>query len=1192
MPIQSLDIKLLTAERLLDTSDGGGRITGNVVENGRSNNLFSDISELDRTYGRVSLRKCFIGIHTDDVDSYYGAHIIFAQPPSDSKISVALFTTKSWTDQREAAKDRIETYLARSVKWPGQLLERQLAGQRAIALLLKPADPLPKIGQSLVLIQNEGKPNEVEQYVRVTRVSTNSREFNVSDGGSVTRFQGVVATCEISDPLRTDFEGPAPSLRDDNVQKAVVRDTVVANAAVYYGIAPTQSDATLGATQLSVSSIFTQLVPSAQTEIAVVDQIAGGLVSTMIPSGRAQISNVAYFYIGNDNFLYLVSGILPGSLKISFAGYEFSDREGKMMIGETVVGTIDYGRGSIAWKNCPVATWGYAYIYFYIAAEVQQQVETAAIAITAENRGFNYTITLSPIPQSKSIKVSYLSQGNWIDLVDGGRGILRGSDVAFGAGKLDTVTGSLVITLGALPDVGSSIIFSWASPSVYFNRTNSLTRQLQWTFKTKQPGIIPGTLKFTWSNTQSLVSATDNGHGQLSGRARGSVKYALGEIVVIPDTLPPGGAEVQVEYDYGPPEEMYFEHPIRGADGQITLKLKHTDIRASTVEVEFNLLIENYEAISTDPAEMVVRIDPIKIFQDTGDGKFNGSITGSIDYTAGTLTFKPDTTVSIPFARYAVKAIGRDREGKTVYRNTFSHFEYKPAGAFMPFDESGWVKVRYRPVDSPTSATETFKVNALELDLTEQYGEQIVPGSLSMIFGGKGYVDRLGQIVCDYAWNNNVGVQGGTINYDTGAVSITNWNPGHPNNPFVFESLLTRLNAQPVDEVNFKVTAPVRPGSIQVRAVGVDGKLVSATSAANGLFDSAGIAGEVDYQTGVVRLRFGQWVPATSVSDQPWFVSEAVKEGRYFKPMPVLADTLRYNSVSFSYLPLSSDVLGLDPVRLPSDGRVPIFRPGDVAVVHHTARTPVAVTAAGGTVQLGRPRVSSVRCYDSTGKDLPTDYYTTDLDAGTVTIKSNWGSAGMTLPLQIEHRIEDMALITDAQINGSLSLSRPLSHFFPKGETLVSSALIVGDLQARVHTMFSQQTWTNEWSDSRIGANTISQYNQSVYPPVVTNRGSIEERWALIFFNTTDFRVIGESVGQIATGSTALDLAPLNPETQSPYFTLKAAGWGNGWSAGNVYRFNTAGANYPLWIARTVLQGPASLNSDQFQLQIRGDIDR
>lgn len=218
--------------------------------------------------------------------------------------------------------------------------------------------------------------------------------------------------------------------------------------------------------------------------------------------------------------------------------------------------------------------------------------------------------------------------------------------------------------------------------------------------------------------------------------------------------------------------------------------------------------------------------------------------------------------------------------------------------------------------------------------------------------------------------------------------------------------------------------------------------------------------------------------------------------------------------------------------------------------------------------------------------------YNTDLDAGTVTLKSNYTLGALTLPLRAEHRIEDMAVVTDVQINGQLALNRPLTHTFPANSSMVSSALIFGDLQARAFSKFSQESWTNVWSDSIIGNPTTAQYNDTLYPIVTTNRGALEEKWALIFTSNTAFRVVGKSVGQIATGDINTNLAPVNPATGVPYFTLQALGWGSGWAAGNVLRFNTAAANYPVWLARTVLQGPATALKDSFQLQVRGDIDR
>ena len=218
---------------------------------------------------------------------------------------------------------------------------------------------------------------------------------------------------------------------------------------------------------------------------------------------------------------------------------------------------------------------------------------------------------------------------------------------------------------------------------------------------------------------------------------------------------------------------------------------------------------------------------------------------------------------------------------------------------------------------------------------------------------------------------------------------------------------------------------------------------------------------------------------------------------------------------------------------------------------------------------------------------MPTANYTTDLDAGTVTLDD---VSGLATPLLLKDRIEDMALVNDVQINGTLSLTRALSHDFPAG-SLVSSALIMGDLFARVTDVYEQSTWTGAWSDDLIGDAPLASYNNTVYPITVTNHGATQERWAIIFTSSTAFRVVGEFSGQIALGDVNTDCTPLNPATGEPYFIISTAGWGSGWSTGNVLRFNTIAANKPIWIARTILQSEAASGSDHFCIEVRGDVD-
>ncbi|RQM60690.1 hypothetical protein, partial [Aeromonas enteropelogenes] len=102
----------------------------------------------------------------------------------------------------------------------------------------------------------------------------------------------------------------------------------------------------------------------------------------------------------------------------------------------------------------------------------------------------------------------------------------------------------------------------------------------------------------------------------------------------------------------------------------------------------------------------------------------------------------------------------------------------------------------------------------------------------------------------------------------------------------------------------------------------------------------------------------------------------------------------------------------------------------------------------------------------------------------------------------------------------------------------------------------------------------------------------LEERWAIIFQSSTSFVLVGEHVGQIALGDVNTDFAPINPNNGQPYFRLDKRGWGAGWANGNVLRFNTKAANYPIWAIRTVLQSVAASESDRFELQLRGNVNR
>jgi hypothetical protein len=501
----------------------------------------------------------------------------------------------------------------------------------------------------------------------------------------------------------------------------------------------------------------------------------------------------------------------------------------------------------------------------------------------------------------------------------------------------------------------------------------------------------------------------------------------------------------------------------------------------------------------------------------------------------------------------------------------------------------GDIKVAYRKTADYTAAQEVMTLDQIQLDLTPGYAEDIVQGSVRFTLGGRTYIDRQGQLYYGIDPTTGAGTFAGTIDYSTGIATLSAW-ATNASNSSALQSLLTTQNFTPVDKAVFRVpVAPVKVGVFSVRAVPVDGGgEITGTADNTGAIKTADMDGYIEYETGVATILFGAWITAAGNEGEWWYDPAGVRaDGKIFKPRHVYADTILFNAVSYTYLPLSSAILGLDPVRLPADGRVPIYAPGDVAVVLHDQTTAGTYTSASQT-NLGRGRIAKLSVRDLAGQLLDVAKYSADLDTGIIT----WGDlTGVSQPLTIVDRIEDMAVLTDVQITGTLTLSQPLTHDFPQAGTLVANAIIYGTLYARTSIPFDQQTWTNVWDDNPIGSGVAAQYNNTQYPIAVNNASAIQERWALIFTSSTAFNVVGEHAGQIATGTIGTDTAPINPNTNEPYFTIPAAGWGAGWSAGNVLRFNTYSNNAPTWIIQAIGQGEATDTDYTFCLEFRGDID-
>lgn len=608
MPILEGDIKLLASRVMDDVPEGGGGPTGTVIPYGGSNNIFRDITEADRAGGNVSIRQVHAAVLTANAEPYMGANFILSMPPTDDNVAVTLAKCDLFARRTEIAQT-IANYLIKGPEWGGYLLEDHVAGQRALQIMHRIGTPAPPIGRTLVLIHNEGQSNELLQYVRVTRATTEDRTFTVlTPSGEYLDFQASVTQADLSDVLRYDFPGSPPSRSfARNTTKTLIRDTTVADAANYYGASPTVLPNAIGDTTVKVASIYSQIVPNSRTETIALDQRpAAQRTLTLATSPR-----------------------------------------------EITVGAAPH---------------------------------TTRIKVGQENRGFSWVNILKPFPAPNSLTISYMAQGVWYTVTDDGAGTLTGA----GVGTVNYGNGTVALTVPALPDVGSAIIFTWGEKSAFADRAGQAGfRAPEYALKLDHTCIKPGTLVIKWLSGAVLRTATDNGAGALTGGdATGEINYASGDLFIRPLHMPDAGAQFSIDYEWATvTTKSVTVSPDAGGFANIVLD---TVPAAGSVTVEW-ITVRNVSASSGGSAS------------GTASGKQSGSSVSTVEpKTAYVSSNRPDSAPP-PVALTRVPVSGWDEvmspymapggtlvsTGEPVYIRVKS--EFSPTGYTYPVPDASGV---------------------------------------------------------------------------------------------------------------------------------------------------------------------------------------------------------------------------------------------------------------------------------------------------------------------------------------------------------------------------------------------------------------------------------------------------------------------------------------------------------------------
>lgn len=1191
MAITPDDIRLFQSQDNSDEDSGGGARTGNEVVDAQVNNLFPDISRIDTVSGDVALRKVFPVVNTNNRDVYYGAHSMLRGTPVDPNVSALLFYTDSAFDKRKEAQDEIEAYVVPSFRSTFYLYGRHIKGARAVTFLQREEESLPDVGEVYYLEEGQNS-----QYIRVINIESTVITLTYQDTDY--RRRRTIAT--IDQPLEYEFTGsefhPSGQLPDT----ASTFDTQVADAAKYYGTKTLKSDAITGGRTVEVDDIFEQLVPSTKAQTPLVNQQAlqNGELLVPDPTGVESSTSITY---SNGTTIVLPTPISPGTFRGSSIE---DDGNGTLIISGLPSGSIDYKTGTVTVTR---AVNGSSTVYWIPASVYTASIDYSInVKITQENQGTVYVRNVTPVPTAPNYYVEYRSQGRWYRILANLDGTL-GSDPQVGVGTLNDNgdgTATFSMTLGSLPDIDSDMIFSWGSGETTTVVRQEVTDNARMTLQYPLPhrNIVPTSFNMTLTTPSGDTTITINNDneivsnrgadiaGYLDDRSGNLVIETLNSSTAILPTVDSTDDTV-ITYDTqeevtggGAGSEVVISNPVFTEFQPTSMPYGHDPAKWTGYKHELG------QPINSGYLELTINVrsgdpdTPVPWWEDEVCrfwSKRNGALFSDTHPAYAIFgQFTPSGEV-IFYIRKGVTRKGLNRNytpSNTGYNaggvtgNTPS-FVVERDGELCEYVSSVEIKLQAEKIPdanpkTPRSLTHTFSQQA-------QFKVELLPnltGSVSMEVGqigstGQKVVTRSGN-VHDYSTNAQIG----NIDNRTGMMTLSYWKNLTRFSTVAFSAFVDiTLPVKYVEFAAFRTAAQTLvTSSLQLRYTTENGTF-SATTNADGVFTGTDIDvanSYVDTITGLAVVRFTARV-------QP--------------------ESIKYDAVAETTLPLDPELLGLNPVRLPSNGRVPVFSAGSTLIIFNEVSTDAGTPAPGSTVTLARQLQAYIEVVDVNGKRLARDQFTADRENGTVTfadplvLQDKYGNA-LTAPLSIIDRVEDMILCSDAQINGTLGLASPLTRDYPAGSK-VASALVWGDVGARYYNLFSQVSFSGNWTDTPDRDETTARYDDINYPIQVTNKDSLAGRWMIQFTGSNTVQVVHEVLGVVKAGINiaTTDVAPINPATSAPYFTMLKEGFGAGWVNDNIIRFNMDSGDENMWVIRTVQPGQLTQEQDSMELEIRGD---
>lgn len=246
-----------------------------------------------------------------------------------------------------------------------------------------------------------------------------------------------------------------------------------------------------------------------------------------------------------------------------------------------------------------------------------------------------------------------------------------------------------------------------------------------------------------------------------------------------------------------------------------------------------------------------------------------------------------------------------------------------------------------------------------------------------------------------------------------------------------------------------------------------------------------------------------------------------------------------------------------------------------------------------------------VTMFAATQRNTRADITGAERKYGAALLQADAGAGSSTLVLEVEHA--DLAgMFLDGDTVRVTNKATPTSGTGTEelvtvsGEPVVAGTQVTLTLAAPLANAYSTASGSRAASvynvgdvlctfDNWVETTAAGTYDETVYPPILDNIGTVEQTWTLTFSDATNFTVAGDTVGSVGAGNISTNFTPNNPDWSKPYFTLDAAGFGGTWANGNTIVFQTHPAAVPVWEKRVVPAGTATMANNRVTAVFMGE---